>query len=342
MGLLGDKDFFGLDIGSSAIRLVQLRQSGGRHSLVSYGSTSIPIGLSQSDSPMDIKQLCEIIKRLIKDCRVDAKNVVAALPGSSVFTVVVKMPQMSTSELEKAIKWQVDQNIPLKIEEVRIDWQIISPQVGNKKEMIVMIVAAPISKVARLMSVLEGADLSVLSLETVPIALSRSLGKTKGINTMVINIGAMTTEIAIIQDEILFHSRSLPVAGFAFTRAISQNLGLDINQAEQFKRKFGLTQEKLEGEIYKTLEPLLNGIIEEVKRSVKYYQEQFNGSVEKILLSGGGARLPELPSFLSKILEIDVQIATPWADIYYPPSVQQNLFDTFAEYSTAVGLAQRK
>ena len=132
------------------------------------------------------------------------------------------------------------------------------------------------------------------------------------------------------------------LASFAFTRALSQNLGLDINQAEQFKRKFGLSQDKLEGEMFKTLQPLLSGIVEEIKRSIKFYQEQFGQNVEKIVLSGGGARLPELPSYFSSLLEIDVQIANPWTGLNYPASVQQNILNTYAEYSTAIGLAKRK
>jgi type IV pilus assembly protein PilM len=342
VGFLGEKDFFGLDIGSSAIRLVQLKHSAGRYSLLSYGSTNIPIGLSQSDSSLDARQLAEIIKRLVSDLKVSTKNVVVSLPGSAVFTTVVKMPQMSSSEIDKAVRWQAEQNIPLKIDEVRIDWQLISPSLGEKKEIAVLIVAAPNERVERLVHISESAGLSVLSIETVPIALSRSLGATKGIKTMIVDIGSITTEIAIVDNEILYHTRSLPQAGYAFTRAISQNLGLDLNQAEQFKRKFGLTQEKLEGEIFKTLQPLLDGIIEEIKRSMKFYQEQFGSGVEKIVLSGGSARIPELSSYLSSVLEMNVQVGTPWVGISYPPAVSQNLFDTFAEYSTAVGLAKRQ
>lgn len=338
----GEKDFFGLDIGSSAIRLVQLKQSGTKHSLVSYGQTSIPIGLSQSDSAMDIKQVSQMIKKLVHDSKVSTRGVVSALPGSAAYTVVVKMPQMTNQEIEKAVKWQAEQNIPLKLEEVRISWQLISSSTGKNKEMAVMIIAAPNTKIERMMRTLEGADLKVKSLETVPVALSRSLGVTGGAKTMIIDIGATNTEIAIMKDEILYHSRTLPVASFAFTRAMSQNLGLDINQAEQFKRKFGLSQDKLEGEIFKTLQPLLTGIVEEVKRSVKFYQEQFGESVDKIILSGGGARLPELPSYISSLMEVDVQVANPWANVSYPPSVQQDLINTYAEYSVAIGLAIRK
>jgi type IV pilus assembly protein PilM len=338
----GDKDFFGLDIGSSAIRLVQLRQSGQKQSLVSYGQTSIPIGLSQSDSDMDVKQISQIIKKLVHETRVSTKSVVSALPGSSVYTVVVKMPQMSKDEIEKAVQWQAEQNIPLKLDEVKISWQLISSSVGPQKEMAVMIIAAPNTKIERMMKTLEGADLKVKSLETAPVALTRSLGVTAGAKVMIIDIGATNTEIAIVKDEVLYHSRTLPVASFAFTRAMSQNLGLDINQAEQFKRKFGLSQDKLEGEIFKTLQPLLTGIVEEVKRSLKFYQEQFGETIDKIIVSGGGARLPELSSYISSLMEIDVQVAQPWAGVSFPPSVQQDLINTYAEYSTAVGLAMRK
>ena len=342
MGLFpGDKDFFGLDIGSSAIRIIELRRWGGNYSLAKNGSVNIPIGLSQSDSSIDSKQLAEIIKQLVKDLNIGTKNVVAALPGSAVFTTVVKMPQMSSSEIEKAIKWQAEQNIPLKIDEVTVSWQVINPGIGERKEMAVMIVAAPNEKVERLIRLLEQANLSSLHIETVPVALSRSLGKTQGVKTLIVDIGALTTEMAIVQDEVLFQSRSLSVAGFTFTRAISQNLGVDLSQAEQFKRKFGLAKDKLDGQIFKTLEPILSGIIEEIKRSMKFYQEQLGGSIEKIVLSGGSARLPELTSYFSTILETDVEVGNPWVGISYSSSQEPSLSGTYAEYSTAIGLAKR-
>ncbi len=340
--LFSEREFFGLDLGSSAIRLVQLRQSGPKYSLVSYGQTNIPIGLTQSDSPIDVKQVSQIIKKLVHDARISVKDVVSALPGSSVYTAIVRMPQMSASEIEKAVEFQAEQNIPLNLNEVKISWQMILPAIPPNNEMAVMIIAVPNSKVERMMATLEGADLKVNSLETVPIALTRSLGQTQGAKVMIVDMGATNTEIAVVQNEILFHARTLPVASFAFTRAMSQNLGLDLNQAEQFKRKFGLSQDKLEGEIFKTLQSFLASIIEEIKRSIKFYQEQFGQNIDKILLSGGGARLPELPSYLSSLLEIDVQLASPWSYIVYPPSVQQDLINTNAEYSTAIGLAMRK
>lgn len=342
MGLFsGEKDFFGLDIGSSCIRLVQLRRSAGRYSLVSYGSANIPIGLSQSDSTLDIKQLSEVVKRLVADCKTSTKKVVVSLPGSSVFTTVVKMPQMSESEIANAVKWQAEQNIPLKIDEVKLDWQLINSSLENSKQMAVLIIAAPNEKIERLMKISETAGLKVLAIETVPIALSRSLGQGAGSKTMVVDIGAVTTEIAIVENGLLYHSRSLQIAGFAFTRAISQNLGVDSNQAEQFKRKFGLAEEKLAGEIFKSLEPLLSGIVEEIRRLIKFYQEEFGGTLGKIILSGGGAKLPEISQYFSKVLDLNVQIGAPWADISYPPSSQQHILDTNAEYATAIGLAKR-
>lgn len=341
MGFFSQSDFFGLDLGASAIRAVKVRRSGNNYSLQTYGSVNVPIGLSQSDSSIDIKQLSEIIKRLVKDINPGTKNTVVALPGSAVFTTVVKMPQMSSAELEKAIKWQAEQNIPLKPDEVSLSWEVITPSFGPKKEMAVMIVAAPNEKVERVAKILESAGLSTLHIETAPFALSRSLGKTGGAKSLIIDIGALTTEIVIVQDEIIFHTRSLQVAGFSFTRAISQSLGIDLNQAEQFKRKFGLDKDKFDGQILKTLQPILNGIVEEIERSVKFFQEQFGSNIESVVISGGSAKLPGLDAFLSSVLEMDVKIASPWKDVSYSPSLEHELSKTGAEYSTAIGLAKR-
>lgn len=342
MGIFGKKEeFFGLDIGSQFVRIVELKGVSRKPALVTYGSAALPSGLSQSDSKADIKNLSQIVKQLVKSTKATVNGVVAGLPGSSVFTAVVKLPQMTQTELAKAIKWQAEQNLPLKLDEVKLDWQVIEKPSSNSSEMSVMIVAAPINKVEKLMNILEGAGLSVVALETTPIALSRSLGKTLGVKVMIVDIGAVSTEIAIVQDGVTFHSRSIAIGGEALTRAISQNLGLDNAQAEQFKRKFGLTQERLEGQVFKSLKPILTNIIEEIERSVKFYQEEFNEKVDKIILSGGGAYLLELPAFLKSALNLEVYLGNPWSDISYPAGIQDELNSNAPEFATAIGLAMR-
>jgi len=335
-----NSDFFGLDIGTTTVRVVQLSRGGSRPSLVAYGSVSIPAGLAESDGKVDMQNLAEIIKKLLSKSKISTKNVVTALPSSVVFTAVVKLPLMDQKELSKAIKYQAEQNIPLKLDEVKIDWQVIKQDL-TKKQMSVMIVAAPAQKVSRIMALLEYAGLETEALETSSVAVARSLVAKSDPLVMIVDVGNRSTELTIVENGIISHARSLSSAGGALTRAISHNLGLDVAQAEQFKRKFGLSQDKLEGQVYKTMKPILSNIVDEIERSSKFYLEEFGGNITKIILTGGSSRIPELGSFLNANLNIEVVLGNPWANVSYPANYQEHLQGNAQEFATAVGLALR-
>jgi type IV pilus assembly protein PilM len=336
----GEKEHFGLDIGTNSIRLVQLSGGPSRFNLVAFGSAAIPSGLAQSDSKLDRQNLAKIITELIKSSQITTKNVVSAIPGTSVFNAVVKLPPMSQAELEKAIRYQAEQNIPLKLDEVKYDWQVIRQDPATK-EMTVMIIAAAKTKVEQMMELFSYAGLDVLALETATVAMARSLTTPTEDLVMTLDIGSTTTEIAIVEGGILSQTRSFPLAGFAMTRAVSQNLGLDPEQAEQFKQKFGLSQDKLEGQVYRVVEPILKNILDEAIRSAKFYQEQFGKNVTRVVLTGGSSRLPMLSEYIKAYMGVEVAIGNPWSKISYQASFADKLNQISPEFATAVGLGMR-
>lgn len=336
----GDSNFFGLDIGAGSVRLVQLKGGGGKFTLSAFGSASIPPGIFQSDSKLDLQKLAKIIDDLVKKAQVDTRNVVSAIPGTSVFNAVVTLPPMNQADLAKAIKYQAEQNIPLKLDEVKYDWQVIKQDPATK-EMTVMIIAAAKSKVEHMMELFEMANLNVIALETATVAMSRSLSVPNDPLVMILDIGATTTEIAIVENGILSQTRSFPLGGFAMTRAIAQSLGLEMDQAEQFKAKFGLSQDKLEGQIYKVVEPVLRNILDEAIRSAKFYQEQSGKTVSRVVLTGGSSRLPLLPEFIKSYMAMEVAFGNPWSKVSYQPAYNDKLNQVAPEFATAVGLAMR-
>ena len=342
MGILGkSNDFIGIDVGSNAIRFVQLRKTGEKYSLTSFGSAQLPPNISQSDSKLDMQKVSQIIQQLIRSSKVSTKNVVTALPGSSVFSTVIKMPPMSQQELSQAVKYQAEQNIPLKVEDVRIDWQIVRKN-AETGESAVMVVAAPKTKVDRIMELFGMSELDVIYLETTPIATARALSNTTDPLFMIVDIGASKTELTIVENGIVTHVRTLPSAGYALTRSIAQNLGLDAAQAEQFKQKFGLSQDKLEGQVLKSMRPILGTVIDEIQRSMKFYQDQYGGNVGRIVLTGGSSRMPELTSYLKSLLNIEVVYGNPWSRVVFQPELTDKLNDNAAEFACAVGLAMRE
>lgn len=336
----GNKDHFGLDIGTGSIRLVQLSGGPTKFSLTAFGSAEISPQVSQSDSKLDLQKVAKTINDLAKSANVDTRNVVSAIPGTSVFNAVVKLPPMSQSELEKAIKYQAEQNIPLKLDEVKFDWQVIR-QDPNTKEMTVMIIAAAKGKVSRMMELFEYAELNVLALETATVAMARSLATANDPLVMILDIGATTTEIAVVENGVLAQTRSFPLAGIAMTRSISQNLGLDPSQAEQFKFKFGLSQDKLEGQVYKVIEPLLRNILDEAVRSSKFYQEQFGKTINRVVLTGGSSRIPMISEYIKSYMGVEVAFGNPWTNVSFQSSFNDKLNEVAPEFATAVGLAMR-
>lgn len=342
MSLLGgEPNHFGLDIGAGQVRLVQLKGSASRLHLVAFGTAQVPAGLSQSDAKLDLQKLAKIISNLAKESQVDTKNVVSAIPGTSVFNAVIKLPPMTQSELAKAIKYQAEQNIPLKIEDVKYDWQVIKQDPATK-ELTVMVIAAAKSKVEKMIQLFSYADLNVLALETATVAMARSLTTPNDPLILLLDIGSTTTEIAVVENGTLMQTRSFPLAGYAMTRAITQNLRLDAEQAEQFKQKFGLSQDKLEGQVFKTIEPVIRNILDEAVRSVKFYQEQSGKQIRRVILTGGSARLPLLVELIKSYMGMEVVFGNPWSNISYKSSFNDKLNELAPEFATAVGLAMRR
>ena len=128
MGLLSqESNYFGLDIGSTAIRLVQLKSSGSRPALISFGEVKVPVGLTTSDSALDRDKIAEFIRQLVKETRIGTKNVVVGLPSASIFAAVISTPILNHADLSKAIKYQADQYIPMALEYVKLDWAVLGP-----------------------------------------------------------------------------------------------------------------------------------------------------------------------------------------------------------------------
>jgi type IV pilus assembly protein PilM len=337
----GTSNHFGLDIGTNHIRLVELSGGGGgKYNLKAYAQAPVPAGITQSDSKLDLQKLAKIITDLAKQSGISTKNVVAAIPGTSVFTATVKLPPMSKEELSKAIKYQAEQNIPVKLEEVKYDWRVIRED-PSTKELTIMIIAATKGKVNQLLELLIAGELNVIALETSTVAVSRSLAKPEVPIAMILDIGGNTTEIAVIENGTLVQTRSFPIAGAALTRAISQQLGLDMNQAEQFKQRFGLYQDKLEGQVYKAIEPTIKNILDETVRSAKFYQEQSGNAIARVILTGASSKLPLINEYIKAYTGMEAMAGNPWSNVSYSSKDNDNLMGMSAEFATAVGLAMR-
>ncbi len=342
MGLfVKETEFFGLDIGSSAIRLVQLRRGGEHPALVAYGALPVPGNLTSSDSKMDQDKIAELIRQLVRENRVGLKSVVVGLPSNKVFATVITTPKLDNSQLAKAIRYQAEQYIPMALDQVKLDWAVID-QSKDGKQLEVLLVATPSSAIDKYVAILEKAGLEPLALEPNATAVARALMPVNNLAVVVVDFGSLDSDISIVWNNAPRLIRSVSVGSTTLVRSVAQNLGLDEVQANQFTFKFGLTQSKLEGQVFKAIKPTLDNLVSEVDKSTKYFLGRYpDVKLEKLVVTGAASSLPELGPFLANSTGLPVEFGNAWVNVSYPSALQDKLMGLSVEYAAAVGLAGR-
>ncbi len=204
----------------------------------------------------------------------------------------------------------------------------------------ILLTAAPKNLVARYIDIFKRAKFNLLSLETEAFALSRSLLGNDLSTVMVVDIGATNADICVIEEGVPVLNRGLDTGGDFITKTIMNSLNVNKDRAEQFKRDFGLSTTG-DRNVPEVIQKSLNSIINEIKFVFKLYQRQGSNTIDKIILTGGSAFLPNLPKYLSDLLNMQVIIGDPWDRIIYPMDIKPILQEIGPRMSVSVGLAMR-
>lgn len=339
----GVSDFFGLDIGTSAVRLVELRGGGPAKQLVRYGFVPIDIKLSMSDAKADQQKVAQVIQQLLSEVHVGSKNVVVGIPSNRVFTTLVDMDKLGQSDLNNTIKYQADSIIPTPVAESKIDWAVVgdSPKDANKVE--VLLTSVPNDHIEARLDLLESIGLNVIAFEPDNLAVVRALVAPDATTPQVVlDIGQNSTDLVITMNGAPRLTRSIATGSEAIVRAAMQNLSIDQQQANQFVFKFGLSKDRLEGQIYNAIVSTVDILVAEIEKSIKFFSGRYQTGVERIIISGAGAVLPELPAYIANKTGTNVEIGNSWRNVN-PGSAQQNdLMAVSPYFAVAAGLAERE
>lgn len=334
-------DYFGIDIGATAVRLVQLKKHGNKPVLVAYGSAPLPANLIASDSADAIDQLAASIKQLVKDAGVSTKAVVASLPASKVFASVITTPKLSAAELSKAVKYQADQYIPMPIDQVRLDWTVLGPG-KNENEQLVLLIAAPNITTEKYVQIFEKAGLDLLALEVDVTALSRAVLTHEASHVIILDIGSLASTVSLVVNGTPRLIHSIPVGAAAFVQAAGQGLKVDANEAVAIVQKFGVNKNSMDGKVFKALQPVADSILDDIKKSMTFYtNENHDAKFDKLVFTGGAAGMPELPLYVANSLRLPVELGNAWLNVSYPTDMQSELMAVNREYAVAVGCAGR-
>jgi type IV pilus assembly protein PilM len=334
------KTHFGLDIGTTSIKVVALKKEGKSLSLDAIALSPLLSSGLLSESPVDQKVVADSIKSILNQAGLKEREVNLAIPESSVYTKILQMPQLSDQELAAALRWEMEQYIPMPIDKVRTDWQILQKSKSGDKTMDVLLVAAPLSTIQKYESVLAFANLTPAAVETEIISVHRALHPlVSTMPSVIVHLGASSTDVAVIKDGQLNIVFSIGVGGLAITRAIALDLGIDNKQAEDYKKAYGLTKDAFQGKIGKSLYPIIESIVGDIKKvMLSYKQNNNNEEIQQVVLSGGNAMLPGLDVFLTNTLNAQVVIGNCWS-VNSIQNVPDQVMADFSRFSVVVGLA---
>lgn len=341
--LKGSGDFFALDIGTNAVRVVQLSGGGSTWTLEKHAYVPVDSKITSSDSAESRRRLGEVIMTAVGQSGVKSRDVVIGLPSNKTFTTVVDVPMSSEKELRATMRYQADQFIPMSVDEAKVDWALLGPslRVSGQQEVLLTSVANSYSEDQ--LEFIEGLGFNVIAAEPDPIAMIRALvpiGNQTAV--LLLDMGEHSTDIALVNGEAPRLIRTIPVGLASFVKAAVQNLNVQEDQARQFILKFGLAADRLDGQVLRALQSTLDNFSSEVVKSIKFFQTRYESvSVSGSLLSGFAATVPKLDEYIASKTGAPAQVADPWRDIQVSQESKAQLAPVAHEFATAVGLAKR-
>lgn len=341
------KNLVGLDIGSSSVKAVELQKKGSVVQLMSLGYENLQPDTIVDGQIMELNNVSNVISSIFSEHTIKTQRVAAGVSGHSVIVKNIVLPQMSEEELQESFSWHAEEHIPFDIADVNLDYQVT----GNSSDALhVLMAACKSDKIANVKQAIQLAGKQPVIIDIDAFALQNcyelNYQPKSGEVVALLNIGAATMNINILNGARSVFARDASVGGSQYTSLLQKELGLTFEQAESVKRGLPLP----EGVEARPIQPIIATVSDilslEVKKTMDFYRataEEGGQSIQKILIAGGGSKLPGLADYLAKRFEIPVEVFDPFKRI----EVDARKFDpdymreVIPEMAVAVGLALR-
>ena len=357
-----DTSVIGIDIGSSSLKIVQIKKERGRAILQTYGElglgpyNKLSIGQIGNLSP---EQQARIILDLLKEANISSTKGGISIPLKLSLISIIDIPKVEEKDERNVIELEARKYIPVAISEVTLDYSVI-PQVDDtslefietasdermqseelKKRQKVLLVAIHNQVLSNYSKIVQDAKLNIQFFEVEAFATARGSLSGERAPVMIIDIGASSVKIYIIDNGILLSSHTINRGGQDISFSISKGLGIPFDHAEHLKRYLGKTNIAEEAKIRELINMHQEYIVSEIQTVLSTFQKSKNTTVSKIIVTGGGSSLDGFTEKIQKSFSCEVEIAQPFLKLESPVSLQETLKTTGTTFATAIGLALR-
>jgi type IV pilus assembly protein PilM len=343
------KSLVGLDIGSSAVKAVELRPAGKAYKVTAFGSEPVPPDSIVDGAIIDGAAVSDAIRRLFDGRNIKTRDVAASLSGNAVIVKKITLPVMSEAELAESIYWEAEQYIPFDIQDVNLDYQILDvPDAAGKASMDVLLVAAKKEKIADYTGVIAQAGRTAVVVDVDAFALQNAYEVNYGIDAaavvVLLNAGASATNINIMSGDRSVFTRDISIGGNAYTEMLQKELNLPYEMADQLKR--GLA---VDGVSFDDARPVLRAVSENVMLEIQKTFDFFKATaasdrIDRIVVSGGASRAEGFTEMLTERFEAPVEPFDPFKRVAFDAKRfnADGAADVAPTVAVAVGLALRR
>lgn len=354
----------GVDIGSSSIKIVQLRRKKDKAVLETYGELALgpyaERAIGQA-TMLSVEKITEAMRDILHEANVSTKSGGIAIPLVSSLISVIDLPQVSDKQLRVMIPIEARKYIPVPISEVTLDWQIlpaeteaagaVPPSAGERErtrgqnapqgKVRALIVAIHNDVIARYQTLAERGALDIWFLESEIFSSARSLFSRERSPVLLLDIGASTTKFSIIENGIPWSTHILSRGSQDITIALGKSLGLGFREAEEVKRSVGFSKEELHKNVVDTIRLTLSAIFSSANRMLLEFEKRQGKVVGKVVLSGGGALLKGITEVAAENFSVAVETADPFSKVESPAFLAPVLKEAGPHFAVSIGIALR-
>ena len=340
----GVGDFFALDIGTTAIRLVQLAGDA-QHGWTLQKFAYVPVDqkVLEDGSALGMRRLGETILGAMQQAGITTKNIAVGMPAAKTFTSIIKVDNQSEAELMNTVKYQLDKYIPMAIDEATVDFVSLGVCPNDPTKVEVLISSTSVDFAESRMEMIESFGLNVVAQEPESLAMARALMPVGAQDArLIIDLGERSTDLVMMYRGMPRLVRSIPGGFSLMIKTVTSALNVRADQARQFILKFGLAQDKVEGQVFKALDSTLESYASELSKSIRFFKSEYmDAPVGGIILSGFAGMIPFIAEYIEAKTDVPTTQGNPWQLVRVTPEQQQVLQPVASEFAVAIGLAEK-